>query len=105
MSHAETLASDPGGLLHGTGPDRTGEPSSAGVSSGPSGVGGLGEAKAALRARILARRRAMPEEERAAAGRQLRDAVLAMPDLQMAGSVAAYVAVGTEPATRGLIFA
>jgi 5-formyltetrahydrofolate cyclo-ligase len=69
------------------------------------GVRGLGDAKAALRGRILAMRRAMPEEQRAAAGRQLRDAVLAMPELQMAGSVAAYVAVGTEPATQGLIFA
>jgi 5-formyltetrahydrofolate cyclo-ligase len=28
-----------------------------------------------------------------------------MPELQMAGTVAAYVSVGTEPDTRGLIFA
>ena len=47
----------------------------------------------------------MTAEERAAAGRQLRDAVLELPEMQMAGTVAAYVSVGTEPDTRGLIFA
>jgi 5-formyltetrahydrofolate cyclo-ligase len=47
----------------------------------------------------------MPAEQRAVAGRQLRDAVLELPELQMAGTVAAYVSVGTEPDTRGLIFA
>jgi 5-formyltetrahydrofolate cyclo-ligase len=65
----------------------------------------VGEAKAALRARILAMRRAMPSDQRAAAGRQLRDAVLGLPELQMAGTFAAYMAIGTEPATQGLIFA
>lgn len=65
----------------------------------------LGEAKAGLRARILAVRRAIEPDQRAAAGRQLRDRVLALPELQMAGTVAAYVARGTEPATQGLIFA
>jgi 5-formyltetrahydrofolate cyclo-ligase len=65
----------------------------------------VGEAKAGLRARILAVRRAMSADQRAVAGRQLRDAVLALPELQMAGTVAAYMAIGTEPATQGLIFA
>jgi 5-formyltetrahydrofolate cyclo-ligase len=65
----------------------------------------VGEAKAGLRARILAVRRAMSLDQRAVAGRQLRDAVLALPELQMAGTVAAYMAIGTEPATQGLIFA
>lgn len=63
------------------------------------------ETKAALRAHILGARRAMPEDQRAAAGRQLRDTVLGLPELQMAGTVAAYMAVGTEPPTQGLIFA
>ena len=67
--------------------------------------GRLGEAKAALRARIVAERRAMTADQRATAGRQLRDVVLGLPELQMAGTVAAYVAVGTEPATQSLIFA
>jgi 5-formyltetrahydrofolate cyclo-ligase len=68
-------------------------------------VGELARAKASLRAEVLARRRAMTADERAAAGRELRDAVLEMPELQMAGTIAAYVSVGTEPDTRGLIFA
>jgi 5-formyltetrahydrofolate cyclo-ligase len=66
---------------------------------------GLADAKAALRARVLTRRREHTAEERAAAGRQLRDLVLGLPEMQMAGTVAAYVAVGTEPESRGLIFA
>jgi 5-formyltetrahydrofolate cyclo-ligase len=65
----------------------------------------LSRAKSSLRADVLARRRAMTEADRAAAGRQLRDDLLEMPELQMAGTVAAYVSVGTEPDTRGLIFA
>jgi 5-formyltetrahydrofolate cyclo-ligase len=47
----------------------------------------------------------MSAEQRAAAGRRLRDALLGLPELQMAGTVAAYVSVGTEPSTQGLIFA
>src|SRR5580698_3680403 len=47
----------------------------------------------------------MSAEARSAAGRQLRDAVLDLPEIQMAGTVAAYVSVGTEPDSRGLIFA
>ncbi len=66
---------------------------------------GLAAAKAALRARLLARRRGLNPEDRAAAGRQIRDAVLELPEIQMAGTVAAYVSVGTEPDTRGLLFA
>jgi len=54
---------------------------------------------------VLASRRAKSADERAAAGRQLRDAVLSLPEMQMAGTVAAYVSVGTEPESRGLIFA
>jgi 5-formyltetrahydrofolate cyclo-ligase len=65
----------------------------------------LAEAKAALRGRVLAARRALSGDARAAAGRRLRDAVLAAPEAQMAGTVAAYVSVGTEPDTRGLVFA
>jgi 5-formyltetrahydrofolate cyclo-ligase len=43
--------------------------------------------------------------ERSAAGRSLRDALLALPEAQMAGTVAAYISVGTEPETRGLVYA
>jgi 5-formyltetrahydrofolate cyclo-ligase len=65
----------------------------------------LARQKAALRERVLAARKAMSAAQRAAAGRRLRDAVLGMPELQMAGTVAAYVSIGTEPGTQGLIFA
>jgi len=65
----------------------------------------VAQAKASLRDRVLARRRAQTPEQRAAAGRHLRDAILELPEMQMAGTVAAYFSVGTEPDSRGLIFA
>jgi 5-formyltetrahydrofolate cyclo-ligase len=68
-------------------------------------AGGLGRAKAAMRAELLASRRALSGEARAAAGHALRDAVLALPETQMAGTVAVYYSVATEPDTRGLVFA
>ncbi|HLI37105.1 MAG TPA: 5-formyltetrahydrofolate cyclo-ligase [Streptosporangiaceae bacterium] len=61
--------------------------------------------KAALRARVLAARAALPPGERAEAGRLVRDALLSLPEVQMAGTVAAYYSVGTEPGTRGLVYA
>jgi 5-formyltetrahydrofolate cyclo-ligase len=66
---------------------------------------GLGEAKRALRREILAARAALSEQERDQAGRRLRDAVLSLPQVQMAGTVAAYYSVGTEPPTRSLVYA
>lgn len=68
-------------------------------------VDAVASAKAALRARLLACRRLQDADERAEAGRQLRDSVLDLPEMQMAGTVAAYVSVGTEPESLGLIFA
>jgi 5-formyltetrahydrofolate cyclo-ligase len=61
--------------------------------------------KAALRKRLLAARARLSPEQRAAAGRAIRDAVLALPEAQMAGTVAAYYSVATEPDTRGLVYA
>ena len=61
--------------------------------------------KANLRSRIVAARAAMPDAGRAAAGRHIRDHVLALPQVSAAGTVAAYYSVGTEPDTHGLIFA
>jgi 5-formyltetrahydrofolate cyclo-ligase len=65
----------------------------------------LAARKGELRTSLLAARRALAAPPRAAAGRRLRDAVLDAPQAQMAGVVAAYVSVGSEPDTRGLIFA
>jgi len=61
--------------------------------------------KAELRAQVLARRSALPADQRAAAGKLIRDAALAAPQVQMAGTIAAYYSVGTEPDTRGLVYA
>ncbi|MBB6173546.1 5-formyltetrahydrofolate cyclo-ligase [Nocardiopsis mwathae] len=61
------------------------------------------EAKREMRREILAARRAMPEAERAAAGPAIRDAVAALPELGMGGTVAAYFSVGTEPDTHRLV--
>jgi 5-formyltetrahydrofolate cyclo-ligase len=58
-----------------------------------------------VRTTILYARDDLTEEERAAAGRSLRDALLIRPEVEMAASVAAYVSIGTEPETRSLLFA
>jgi 5-formyltetrahydrofolate cyclo-ligase len=63
------------------------------------------ESKPALRTNLLTARQAMSESERAAAARSTRDALLTLPEVDMAASVAAYVSIGTEPETRGLVFA
>ncbi|MBV9208725.1 MAG: 5-formyltetrahydrofolate cyclo-ligase [Actinobacteria bacterium] len=58
-----------------------------------------------MRARMLAARSGRPEQERAEAGRLIRDALLSRPEIQMAGTIAAYYSVGAEPGTRGLVYA
>jgi 5-formyltetrahydrofolate cyclo-ligase len=62
-------------------------------------------AKAALRRRIRVARAALTSDQQAEAGRLLRDAILALPEAQMAGTVAAYYSIDTEPATTGLVYA
>ncbi len=61
--------------------------------------------KSQLRAKLIAARAEMSDAARTGAGRALRDAVLDLPQVRMAGTVAAYYSVGTEPDTRGLVFA
>ena len=61
--------------------------------------------KAELRAQVLARRSALPADQRSAAATLIRDAVLAEPQVQMAGTIAAYYSIGAEPGTHGLVFA
>jgi 5-formyltetrahydrofolate cyclo-ligase len=65
----------------------------------------LRERKQALRRRIAASRAALPAAGREASGRLIRDALLALPEVLMAGTIAAYFSIGTEPDTRGLIYA
>ena len=62
-------------------------------------------AKSVLRAKLLAARRTLTEDQRALSGRSIRDAVLGLPETEMAGTVAAYYSVGAEPDTHGLVFA
>ena len=66
---------------------------------------GVQQDKAVLRKRLLAARSALDADQRRDAGRLIRDALLDLPALQMAGTVAAYYSVGTEPDTRGLVYA
>jgi 5-formyltetrahydrofolate cyclo-ligase len=61
--------------------------------------------KAALRSLVLAARAGLSAERRAEAGRHIRDTVLSLPEVEMAGTVAAYYSIGSEPDTRGLVFA
>jgi 5-formyltetrahydrofolate cyclo-ligase len=68
-------------------------------------VSGIQQEKAALRARLLAARAALADEERAEAGRGIRDALLGLAEVQMAGTIAAYYSVGSEPDTRRLVYA
>jgi 5-formyltetrahydrofolate cyclo-ligase len=67
-------------------------------------VGDVQAQKASLRSQVLEARAKLSAEERRAAGRLIRDAVLSLPELGMAGTVAVYYSVGFEPETRGLVF-
>lgn len=65
----------------------------------------MNESKAAMRSRLLAARTAMPAADRESASRALRDAVLDLPEVATAGTVAAYYSIGTEPGTHSLVYA
>ncbi|MGW1997324.1 5-formyltetrahydrofolate cyclo-ligase [Embleya sp. NPDC001921] len=58
--------------------------------------------KATLRSQLLHSRSLMGSDRRVAASRALRDALLALPEVARAETVAAYVPVGSEPGGRGL---
>ncbi|MEV7007183.1 5-formyltetrahydrofolate cyclo-ligase [Streptosporangium sp. NPDC051022] len=61
--------------------------------------------KLRLRSAIEAARAAIPEDERHAASVRTRECLLEQPWVQMAGLVACYWSIGTEPSTHGLVFA
>jgi 5-formyltetrahydrofolate cyclo-ligase len=61
--------------------------------------------KADLRAWIMAARTRMSPQVRDEGGRALRDALLELPQMGMAGTVAAYYSIGSEPDTRRLLYA
>jgi 5-formyltetrahydrofolate cyclo-ligase len=70
-----------------------------------SDVPGMQQDKAVLRKQLLNARSAQNPDDRREAATKIRDALLSMPELQMAGTVAAYYSVGAEPDTRGLVYA
>jgi 5-formyltetrahydrofolate cyclo-ligase len=65
----------------------------------------LAEQKTSLRKDLLAARSRLTEAQRKAAGIALRTLVLDQPEVGMAGTIAAYFSVGSEPETVGLVFA
>lgn len=65
----------------------------------------LTERKSLVRRQVLASRAKLPESERKAAGSEILHHLLELPELGMAGTVAAYISVGTEPPTRALVYA
>ena len=75
------------------------------TEAGSGAGGGVATEKAALRRRLLADRARLSPDQRAAAARALRDAVLEMPQVQMAGTIAAYYSLSSEPDTHGLVYA
>ncbi|MEU6174333.1 5-formyltetrahydrofolate cyclo-ligase [Streptantibioticus parmotrematis] len=72
---------------------------------GSGDLDGLGDAggKAALRARLLAARRALTAGERERAARALARHAGTLPELAGAATIAGYVSVGGEPGTRELL--
>src|ERR1700749_3343958 len=89
--------------MHASGSARDRRPAGQGAGEGADKPSQ--EAKAGMRRRLVAARAAMPDSERRAAGRLIRDQVLETPQVSAAGTVAAYYSVGTEPDTQGLVFA
>ena len=71
------------------------------MGEGPSSAA----AKAGLRRQILAARALLTPAAKAAAERVLRDAILDLPQAQMAGTVAVYYSLASEPGTHGLVYA
>jgi 5-formyltetrahydrofolate cyclo-ligase len=61
--------------------------------------------KTELRTRLRAARAARSAGERTGAARSLRDTGLDLPQVQMAGTIAAYHSVGNEPGTHSLLYA
>src|SRR5215470_13166211 len=75
------------------------------MTSAAGGRGTGGNGKAALRRRVLSARAGLSAQQRAAAEQALRDAVLGLPQAQMAGTAAVYYSIGSEPGTHGLVYA
>jgi 5-formyltetrahydrofolate cyclo-ligase len=69
------------------------------------GVPEVAQEKARMRSVVSSARAGLSADARREAGRLIRDALMSLPEVQMAGTVAAYYSIGSEPDTRGLVFA
>jgi 5-formyltetrahydrofolate cyclo-ligase len=67
--------------------------------------GAVEDEKATLRRRLLSARAGLSAQQRTAAEQALRDAVLELPQVQMAGTAAVYYSIGSEPGTHRLVYA
>jgi 5-formyltetrahydrofolate cyclo-ligase len=63
------------------------------------------KAKQLVRGEIVATRKAMPHSARVSAAAALTDLLLSVPEVAKASTVAAYVAMGTEPDTSAILAA
>jgi 5-formyltetrahydrofolate cyclo-ligase len=63
----------------------------------------VAQAKAELRERLLAARRARPPESRAEAGTAIATTLLALPEITVSSTVAGHLSIGTEPPTMHLL--
>src|SRR5580698_1008357 len=101
-----TLTSAPEDLVHGMADS---EPTASLIRAtqpgGDNPQHSLRMRKTLLRKELRTARARLSEDARKSAGVALRDALLEMPEAAMAGTIAAYLSVGTEPATAGLIYA
>lgn len=61
--------------------------------------------KTSLRGKLLAGRTQITTDTRNGASRLLRDHLLELPQVDGAGTIAAYFSVGSEPSTRSLVYA
>jgi 5-formyltetrahydrofolate cyclo-ligase len=101
-----TLTSEREDFVRGmAGSDQAPAAAGPGSAGADSAAKRLAERKSLLRKGLITARASLSPAGRAAAGRSLRDAVMALPEAGMAGTIAAYLSVGTEPQTCGLVFA
>jgi 5-formyltetrahydrofolate cyclo-ligase len=101
-----TLTRVPEDLVHGMAEsDHTASPTGATQPDRVTPEFSLSARKTLLRKDFLTARARLSDDERKSAGSVLRDLLLGLPELGMAGTIAAYLSVGTEPQTRGLVFA
>jgi 5-formyltetrahydrofolate cyclo-ligase len=101
-----TLTSPPEEFVHGMAESDQIPILAPELSAGPDAAAAqLARRKSLLRKDLIAARARLTDADRAAAGRALRDVILGLPEIGMAGAIAAYMSVGAEPGTTSLVFA